>query len=318
MDKFANLQAFVTVVETGSFSRAAERLGVAKSVVSRRVSLLEGRLGVQLLQRTTRSLSLTGPGQQFHARAARILADLDEAEESIVNVSAALRGSLRIAAPLSFGLHHLSSALNEFMVAHPGIELDLDLNDREVNLVDEGFDMAVRIGPLRDSTLVARRVGTARFVTCASPDYLARHGVPRHPRDLEGHTGMHYANIPLKLAWAFSADGQGVGNAIPDIRMRANNGDVLAAAAVAGLGIVTSPTFIVSGLIASGRLKTILNEFRRPATGIYALYPPGRLIPRRVQVCAEFLAERFGDHPYWDRELALGDLGEGPRPTEGT
>lgn len=305
MDKFANMAALVAVVEVGSFSRAAERLGIAKSVVSRRIGLLEQQLGVQLLQRTTRTLSLTGPGQQFYQRAVRILAELDEAEQAIVDASAALRGRLRIAAPLSFGLHHLNLALNDFLGEHPAIEPDLDLNDREVNLVEEGFDMAVRIGELRDSTLLARRLGTARFVTCASPDYLTRHGTPRHPGELEGHTGLHYSNVPLRQAWQF-ADGTRDGiSVIPRIRMHANNGDVLATAALAGLGIISSPTFIVSDLIAAGRLQTILDDFCRPAVGIYAVYPPGRLMPRRVQAFADFLAGRFGDLPYWDRALGI-------------
>lgn len=305
MDKFANIEALVAVVEAGSFSKAAERLAIAKSVVSRRVRLLEQQLGVQLLQRTTRTLSLTGPGQQFYAHAVRILAELDEAEQAIVDASAALRGGIRVAAPLSFGLHHLTAALNAFLQDHPAIELDLDLNDREVNLVEEGFDIAVRIGTLRDSTLLARRLGTARFVTCASPDYLARHGVPQHPRELEGHTGLHYGNVPLKQAWQFSIGARETVGVIPDIRMRANNGDALAAAAVAGLGIVSSPTFIVSELIVAGKLQTILDDFHRPAVGIYAVYPPGRLMPHRVQAFADYLAARFGDLPYWDRALGI-------------
>lgn len=306
MDKFANIEALVTVVESGSFSRAAERLGVAKSVVSRRVSNLEAELGVQLLQRTTRSQSLTAPGRQYYERAVRILAELEEAEQSIVDASAALRGGLRIAAPLSFGLHHLRAALTDFLLQHPAIELDLDLNDREVNLVEEGFDLAVRIGELRDSTLLARRLGTIRFAACASPAYLQHHGTPRHPRDLEGHIGLQYANATLQQVWQFSNGGHKPLLAIPQIRMRANNGDVLAASAVAGLGIVNSPTFIVAELIAAGRLVTILDDYRRPPTAIHAVFPPGRLMPRRVQAFAEFLGARFGDLPYWDRTLGIG------------
>lgn len=307
MDKFANIEAFVSVVESGSFSRAAERLGVAKSLVSRRVSLLETQLGVQLLQRTTRNQSLTSPGRLFYPRAARLLAELDEAEQSVVDASAALRGSLKLAAPLSFGLHHLSDALTEFLGEHPGIELDLDLNDREINLVEEGFDMAVRIGALRDSTLLARRLGTARFVTCASPGYLASHGVPQRPDDLADHVGLHYANVPLNQAWRFSAAGQEPVTAIPGIRLRANNGDALATAAIAGLGIVNSPTFLVSEKIASGELVPVLNEFRRESVGIYAVYPPGRMLPRRVLALADYLASRFGDLPAWDRAIGITD-----------
>lgn len=305
MDKFANIEAFVNVVESGSFSRAAERLGVAKSLVSRRVSLLEAQLGVQLLQRTTRNQSLTSPGRLFYPRAARLLAELDEAEQSVVDASAALRGSLKLAAPLSFGLHHLSDALTDFLGEHPGIELDLDLNDREINLVEEGFDMAVRIGALRDSTLLARRLGTARFVTCASPEYLARHGVPQRPDDLAGHVGLHYANVPLNQAWRFSDAGREPVTAIPGIRLRANNGDALATAALAGLGIVNSPTFIVSEKIATGELVQLLHDYRRESVGIYAVYPPGRMLPRRVLTLADFLASRFGDLPAWDRAIGI-------------
>lgn len=305
MDRFANLEAFVAVIETGSFSHAAERLGIAKSVVSRRVSLLERHLGVQLLRRTTRTLSLTAPGREFHERALRILAELDEAEQVIVDASAALRGQLRIAAPLSFGLHQLCGALNEFLRGHPAIELDLDLNDREVNLVEEGFDMAVRIGDLRDSTMVARRLGTVRFITCASPEYLRRHGTPTHPDELGAHVGLHYGNLTPAQAWQFEGGGRGPQVAIPGIRMRANNGDALACAAVAGLGIVNGPTFIVSGHIARGELVPVLEGFRRPAVGIHAVYPPGRLISRRVQALADFLAARLGDLPTWDREIGI-------------
>ncbi|MCB1728018.1 MAG: LysR family transcriptional regulator [Gammaproteobacteria bacterium] len=305
MDKFANIEAFVSVVESGSFSRAAERLGIAKSVVSRRVGLLETQLGVQLLQRTTRKQSLTSPGRLFYPRAARLLAELDEAEQSIVDAAAALRGGVKLAAPLSFGLHHLSAALTDFLDQHPGIELDLDLNDREVNLVEEGFDMAVRIGALRDSTLLARRLGTVRFVTCASPDYLARHGVPHQPGDLAGHIGLHYANVPLQKAWRFSDGGREPVVAIPGIRLRANNGDLLATAALAGLGIVNTPTFIVSEKIASGELVPLLDEYRREPVGIHAVYPPGRLLPRRVLALADFLASRFGDLPDWDRAIGI-------------
>lgn len=305
MDKFANLEALVAVVESGGFSRAADRLGIAKSVISRRVSALEQELGVQLLRRTTRSQSLTGPGRVFHERAVRILADLEEAEQSIVDDSAALRGILKLAAPLSFGLRHLNPALNDFMREHPAIELDLDLNDREVNLVEEGFDMAIRIGVLRDSTLLARRLGTARFVTCASPDYLARQGVPQHPHELERHAGLHYSNATLRQVWQFDDDTRDALLAIPQIRMRANNGEILAAAAVAGFGIINSPTFIVSEPLVKGELNTILDDYRPPPVGIYAVYPPGRMMPRRVQLFTDFLIERFGDLPNWDRALGI-------------
>ena len=303
MDKLASIEALVAVVESGGFSRAAERLGLTKSVVSRRIGQLEDALGVQLLQRTTRSQSLTLHGREFYERGLRILADLDDAEQAILDDSAALRGRLKIAGPLSFGLKHLSTALNDFMQTHPAIEIELDLNDREVNLVEEGCDMAVRVGELRDSSLLARRLGTVRFVTCASPIYLEKHGTPSRPEELERHTGLHYTNVGLKQAWQFFGPDNATRIAIPGIRMRANNGEALVAAAIAGMGIVQTPTFIAADHITAGRLRMILQDFRRPATGIHAVYPPGRLIPRRVHALADFLAQRFGDLPYWDQAL---------------
>jgi DNA-binding transcriptional LysR family regulator len=319
MDRLSNIEAFVAVIESGSFSAAAERLGIARSMVSRRVGALEKGLGVQLLQRTTRSLSLTGPGRQFFERAVRVLADLDEAEQSVAESAVALRGRIRLAAPLSFGLHHLVGALNDFLLAHPEVELDLDLNDREVSLVEEGFDLAVRIGTLRDSTLLARRIGTARFVTCASPDYLARHGEPRSPAELADHTGLHYANLPPRQAWQFGEDHAAAQATLPRLRVRANNGDALAAAAAAGLGLITSPTFIAWERLRDGELVPVLEGFPRQPVGIHAVYPPGRLMPRRVQVLSEHLASRFGDLPYWDLALGIGlpGPGDGRRPGKG-
>jgi DNA-binding transcriptional LysR family regulator len=181
MDRFADIEALVAVVESGTFSAAGERLGVAKSVISRRVSQLEQRLGSRLLHRTTRRLTLTEAGRNLYQRAVQILADLEEAEQGVVIESVELRGTLKLAAPLSFGLAHLSDALTDFLAQHPAIELNLDLNDRSINLVEEGFDLAVRIGDLPDSTLIARRLGTSHTVTCASRAYLEQHGEPAHP-----------------------------------------------------------------------------------------------------------------------------------------
>lgn len=307
MDRFAQLDAFVAVVESGSFSKAATRLGIGKSIVSRRLGGLETSLGVQLLQRTTRRLSLTDAGRQFYEHAVRILGQLEEAEQSVGDSAAELRGRMRIAGPLSFGLRHLSGALAEFLSHHPGIEIDLDLNDREVNLVEEGLDMTVRIGELQDSSLVARRLGTARVVICASPAYLAAHGTPSHPDDLHHHTGLHYSNIAPAQAWRFDVGENRLRTVLPGIRMRANNGDILVDMAVAGLGIVIVPSFTVARRIDRGELVTILDAFRRPSTGIHAVFPPGRLIPRRVRTFADFLAERFGDRPEWDRLIGLDD-----------
>lgn len=311
MDRLSNIEAFVAVIESGSFSAAAERLGIARSMVSRRVGALEKGLGIQLVQRTTRSLSLTTPGRQFFERAVRVLADLDEAEQSVAESAGVLRGRIRLAAPLSFGLHHLVGALNDFLLVHREVDLDLDLNDREVSLVEEGFDLAVRIGTLRDSTLLARRIGTARFVTCASPGYLAQHGEPRSPAELAAHTGLHYANLPPRQAWQFGEAQTAPPTTMPKLRVRANNGDALAASAAAGLGVITSPTFIAWERIRAGELVPILEAFPRQPVGIYAVYPPGRLMPRRIQALSEHLATRFGDQPYWDQALGVDQTGPG-------
>jgi DNA-binding transcriptional LysR family regulator len=303
MDKFADIEAFTAVVEAGSFSMAGERLGIAKSVVSRRISQLERRLGSRLLHRTTRRLALTDTGKNFYQRAVQILADLDDAEQSVTDETIELRGTLKLAAPLSFGLMHLSDAITDFLNEHPAIELNLDLNDRNINLVEEGFDMAVRIGELQDSTLVAKRLGTVRSMTCASRAYLERHGEPTHPDELHQHIGLQYSNISYKQQWRYQTPAGKTIHAQPQIRIRANNGNALAAAASAGLGIIRSPTFILGGYVKEGSLVTILNQYQGDAVGIYAVYPPGRLMPRRVQVFSDFLSGRYGDHPYWDAGL---------------
>jgi DNA-binding transcriptional LysR family regulator len=303
MDRFADIEALVAVIESGTFSAAGERLGVAKSVISRRVSQLEQRLGSRLLHRTTRRLSLTEAGRNFYQRAVQILADLDDAEQGVSSASTELRGTLKLAAPLSFGLAHLSSALTDFLDQHPAIEVNLDLNDRHVNLVEEGFDLAVRIGQLEDSTLVARRLGTSRMVTCASRAYLESHGEPLHPNDLQRHTGLQYSNISYKQHWQFVARDGKTFQAQPQIRIRANNGEALACAAVAGMGITTGPTFILGRYLKEGKLQRILIDYRRPSLGIFAVTPPGRLVPQRVQLFIEFLSSRFGDQPYWDENL---------------
>ncbi len=305
MDKFADLDAFTAVVESGTFSAAGERLGVAKSVVSRRVSQLESRLGSRLLHRTTRRLALTDAGKNFYQRAVQILADLDDAEQSVTEdeKTTELRGSLKLAAPLSFGLLHLSNAIAGFLCEHPAIELNLDLNDRNINLVEDGFDMAVRIGVLKDSTLVARRLGTVRHVTCASPKYLQQFGEPAHPDELHQHIGLQYSNVTYKQQWCYETPEGKTVFGQPQIRIRSNNGESLAAAAVAGLGITTGPAFILGRYIKENSLVTLLNAYQRPSVGIYAVYPPGRLIPKRIRAFSDFLAGRFGDQPYWDEGL---------------
>ncbi len=300
------LEAFVTVVDAGSFTTAAERLGIARSMVSRRIAELENRLGAQLLQRTTRRLSLTEAGRTFYERASRILLDLDEAEQSVASGQAALRGRLRLAAPLSFGVLHLAPALDEFARLHPELTLDIELDDRQIDLVEERFDLAVRIGQLQDSSLVARPLAPIRFVLCASPDYLRQHGEPRQPSELSAHYGLYYGNLPDHQQWKLRA-GDGREQATPPLtRLRANNGDLLLCAAIDGLGIVLLPTFLCHRALASGALLPILRDWQPQPATLNAVYASRRHLPARVRLLIDHLAARFGSQPYWDEWLPAG------------
>ena len=303
MDRFEQIQTFVRVVEAGSLSAAADRLGIAKSAVSRRLAELESRLGVQLLNRTTRRIHLTDSGRQYYQRCLNILADLEDSEQQVSSVHTELRGNIRIAAPLSFGILHLAPVLNDFLKEHNELVLDLDLNDRLVNLMDEGVDLGIRIGQLDDSSLVARRLAPARRLLCASPEYLRIHGEPSHPEALKHHRGLSYSNISDAQLWQFTRDdGSTISVRVPP-RMRANNGDVLLQAAIDGLGILASTTFIAYKAIQQGRLKPILCNYELEPVGIYAIYPAQRHLPGRVRALIDYLVKRFGETPYWDQLL---------------
>lgn len=301
MDRFEEMKTFVRVVEAGSLSAAADLLGIAKSAVSRRLSDLEGRLGVQLLNRTTRRLNLTDSGSLFYQRCQRILADLDETEHFVSSEHTQLRGTIRIAAPLSFGIQHLSPLLDDFLKEHPELSLDLDLNDRTVNLMDEGVDLGIRIGKLQDSSMMARKLAHAKQIFCASPEYLERYGEPQTPEDLQDHFGLSYSNVSEGQLWQFiNGEGRAYSVHVP-FRMRANNGDVLLKAAIDGLGVVATVSFICYREIEQGLVRQILRDYKTEEVGIYAIYPSQRHLPGRVRLLIDYLAERFGDEPYWDR-----------------
>lgn len=300
--RYEQLQAFVEVVEQRGFTAAADKLDVDRSVVSRRLRELEKRLGVRLLNRTTRQISLTSAGEQLYQASSGLLLNLDEIEQQIAEQQVTLSGRLKIAAPLSFGYRHLSRVISDFAQAHPDIELELDLNDREIDLVAEGYDMAVRVGPLKDSSLVARDLGAVRFATVASPGYLAQHGRPDHPSELLDHDGLFYSNIAPAVGWRFWIDGQQQ-VFMPRVRLRANNGDLLARAAMNGLGIYQCPTFLVNEHLYEGLLTRVLQSYNNRQTRISALFPPGRMIPRRARALADYLQQQIGEHPPWDRML---------------
>ena len=288
------LRTFVSVVEAGSFNRAAEHLKASAAAVSRRVSGLENALGVKLLNRTTRQVDLTEAGRQFYADVVNIIASLEEAEEKIQSGRETIKGNLRIAAPLSFGIGRIAPILPLFMKRYPELKVHLQLEDRFTDLVAEGIDVAIRIGALKDSSLVATRLGSIPRVFCASPAYLSSHGEPKQPKDLSSHNCLLYSLLSTREDWGFAkgieASGVGV-----DGSLSTNNGDVLKEAAIQGLGIVLMPTFIVEDALADGRLKPILQDYCPIPFSLYAVRPSRHFTPARVRILIEFLREHIGD-----------------------
>ncbi len=296
------MTAFVAVAEAGSFTAAADRLDVAKSAVSRRISALETRLGVQLIRRTTRRLSLTESGLAFYERSQRILADLDEAESAITEAHGTLSGQLRVAIPLSFGLRHMAEPIAAFSREHPQVEFELDVNDRRVDLIEEGMDLAVRIGHLKDSSLIARKLFDVRTAVLASPDYLERNGTPERPEDLADHKCLVYTNVAEPRRWAWT-EPDGERRAVTVGKgMFASNGDFLCEAATAGLGIVIQPTFISHEALRDGRLVPILQDYGWPVTPGFAVYPPTRHLSARVRQFIDHLASYFDGVAPWEED----------------
>ncbi len=287
--------AFVRVVETGAFSRAAERMGMAKSILSRRVARLEKQLGARLLTRSAQGAQPTEVGQAYYERAAAILADLEAAEEVVAEAVTQVAGPIRLSGPLSFGVQHLAPALAEFALEHPKVELDISFDDRNVDLIGGGFDLAVRIGMLPDSSLVARRIAPVRKVPAASAAYLAARGRPEVPSDLAGHDILLYGNEQ----WRFRVGGRWE-RARGRPRLRADNGEMLRAAAEAGLGICILPSFIAAPAFEAGTLEPLLRDFPLEEGGLHVVMPPGRAVTARVRALTDFLARRFGPEPQWD------------------
>lgn len=299
MDRLTAMEVFVRVVERGSFIAAAEELRLSRAMVSKHVQDLEERLGVRLLNRTTRRIALTEAGRAYFERCAQILADVEEAEDAAGALQSEPRGTLRLNAPMSFGIIHLAPAIADFSAAHPGVAVDVALNDRVVDLIEEGYDLAVRIGRLADSSLIARRLAPCRLVACASPDYLRAHGEPGHPEDLTRHNCLGYSYWVSRDEWRFEGPDGPISVCISG-NLRANNGDALRVAALHGQGIVLQPTFLVGDDLVSGRLVPLLRQFQLPELGIFAVYPPGRHLAAKVRSFVTFLAARYGEHPAWD------------------
>ncbi len=302
MGQFENMTTFVRIIEAGSISRAANQLGIAKSAVSRRLVDLEGRLGVQLLSRTTRKSNLTEIGKSYYRHAIQILDDVKELNATTSNSKAVLKGGLKIAVPLSFGLLHLTPVLNTFAKEHSDITLHLDFADRQIDLVEEGFDLAIRIAELKDSNHIARKLTTIKRVLCASPGYLRRAGHPKTPQDLKTHDILHYDNSPNSF-WTFTEPNAKEIRINLPTKISANNGDYLCEAAVAGFGIVVLPTFVAWKEIGNGRLVHVMPEFTLPTLNAYAIYPQTRHLSRRVRTFINFLVESYSGEPYWDKCL---------------
>jgi DNA-binding transcriptional LysR family regulator len=296
-----DLRSLVEVVESGGFNRAARRLGVSKSIVSRRIARLETELGTRLLSRTTRGISPTEAGLEFKARSERILAELEEAREAAAQQAGGVVGRLRLSAPLSFGVRHVAPVLAEIARRHPGLEMDVSYSDRIVDLIGERFDATIRIGRLQDSSLVARRIAPVRPVLVASPGYLARHGRPSAPGDLAGHECLIYTGSTA-ADWQFRAAKRSI-SIRPQGRLRSDSGEAIVQWAIAGLGITDGPSFLVSDAIESGALEPLLLDYARPEYGIYLVRPPGSYVPGKVRVLIDTLVDRFGGEPHWDRCL---------------
>jgi DNA-binding transcriptional LysR family regulator len=291
MSQLEDMRLFVETLDAASFTTAADRLGLSKQSVSKRLMALEARLGVRLLNRTTRRLHATELGLAYYERARQILQEVAQAEQAITRQNAAPRGTLRLSAPMSFGTMHLSPAIPRFLEAHAEVAIELDLNDRTVDLVGEGYDMSVRIGALADSSLIARSIAPVETVTCASPDYLARKGTPHSPAELRQHDCLLYGH-GKNVEWLFTQQGKPSPVAVSG-RLRANNGEIVRDAAIGGLGLAYLPTFIVGEALRDGRLVTVLDAYRPPLTAIHAVYPQHRQTSLAIHAFVDFLRSTF-------------------------
>lgn len=301
-DPLDGMTVFAAVVDADSFTQAAKNLRASKAAVSTHVQKLEDRLGTRLLNRTTRKLSLTSEGRAFYEHCRRILDEAREAIDAVDNVNAEPRGKLRINAPMSFGVLHLGRAIGDFMKEHPNVEIDLVLNDRHIDIVEEGFDLAVRIADLPDSSLIARRLAPCRRVVLASPAYWKKHGKPTHPTQLLKHDALIYDYLSEPNTWHFNGPDGPITQTVRG-RMRANNGEVLLEAAKCGLGVVMTPTFFCCDQIGNNELEIALSEYEAEPLSIYAVYPHRRHLTARVRTLVDFLVSRYGERPYWDEDI---------------
>jgi len=299
-DVLTEMSVFSRVVAAGSLSSAARELGLSPAMVSRRLSALEARLGVRLLNRTTRTLRLTDEGANYYDTCSRLLSEIDEAEAAVSAGRIEPRGALKVALPASFGNRHIAPLVPRFAERYPNVKLALSLSDRTVNIIEEGFDLAVRIAHLEDSSLAARRLAPNRRVVCASPAYLRRYGMPRTPQDLAGHNCI--TSTDFSMNWDYTDPGGAAGAVRVTGRYACDNWEVLREWALAGLGVALKSTWDVRQHLEDGSLVPLFPGYTFGSdVAIYAVYPHRRHLPAKTRVFIEFLAESFGPEPYWDR-----------------
>ncbi len=299
MDKLDAMNAFVKVVSLGSYAEAGRALGLTRSAVSKAVMELEQLLGARLLDRTTRRVSATEAGLAYYESCLDILARVEETEMQVSRLHDEPKGVLKVNAPVSFGVLHLGRLMAEFMGQYPDLKIELTLNDRFIDPIEEGVDVTIRIGVLADSSLIARRLAPARRVLVAAPRYLKQFGRPKSPDDLTRHRCLNYGHSTMLQRWRLTRDGETFSLAINSV-LCSNNGDVLRAAAVAGQGIAKLPTFLVGPDIRDGRLKIVLAQFPPVDLGVFALYAPNRYLAAKTRLLIDFLAARLGEQPAWD------------------
>ena len=299
MGQLEDMAMFVRVVEAGSITKAAEQLNIAKSAVSRRLKELETRLGSQLISRTTRQSNLTQAGEQYYQKVHHILSEVDALNEETSGTPTRIEGTLKMTAPLSFGLMHLNDVIDEYANQHPELKFELDFSDRHTDLIEEGFELAIRIRELQDSSYQAKRLALIRYALCASPAYLERMGTPKTFDDLSEHEFLQYGMSKSSAIELIDKQGKKHQVAVNG-KIKANNGDFLREMAVKGHGIAFLPTFITYQALISGELVPILQQYQLPTLNAYAVYPKNRFLSQRCRYLIDFIAERFGDNPYWD------------------
>lgn len=300
MSLLDEIVAFVAVVERGSFTAAAEAMDMSKSVVSKYVTRLEEELGVRLLHRTTRRLSLTEAGRIFFARSKAGLVEIEEARAAVTHLQSTPRGTLRLNAPMSFGILHIAPALAEFQQEYPEVEVDLNLDDRKVDVIEDGFDLTVRISEMPDSSLVAKRLAPCRHVVVASPEYLRRHGTPRQPQDLERHNVITFRYQESAHRWHFRDAEGGLASVDVTGSIQVNNSLAIREALLTGAGLTRTPTFVVGEDLKTGRLCEVLSGYESLEVSIFLLYPQRRHLSPKVRAFVDFMAARIGTRPYWD------------------